>query len=84
MLICTHEILNFNNFLSKHNASTKLTNSTANNWESNIICRTYLTYTEGEIIEVVYRGIFCVRKHGFISCWVTNGIHTHVCIAIAN
>ena len=60
--------LNFNNFLSKHNVSTKLllivqlTNGNPIQFTELV----YIAYTEGEIIEVMYRGVFCVHKHGFL------------------
>ena len=41
-------------------------NSTANNWESNTIYRTYIAYTEGEIIEVIWRSVLCVHQYGFL------------------
>ena len=41
-------------------------NSTTNNWESNTIYRTCIAYTEGEIIEVMYKGAICVHKHDFL------------------
>ena len=41
-------------------------NSAANNGESNTIYRICIPYTEGEIIEVMLRGVFYVNKHGFL------------------
>ena len=42
-----------------------LIHSTVNNGESNTIYRICIAYTEGKIIEVMLRGVFCVHKHGF-------------------
>ena len=41
----------------------------ANDWESNIVYRT-IAYTEGEMTKVMWRGVFCTHKHGFLmsSC----------------